>query len=148
MAEDAHRRIAPKRIGAGAAAVIVVAAMILAALSMWTVIPLGWLWVGSQLSEGQDPSGGPYLVVFIGFVSSIVLVSWLLGRLNRVYVRLTGTTSVAPMRPAWLKSMRDERGAPRMPTMLEAVVVTSVILAILAMAGWFLFLAGSPLPSQ
>jgi hypothetical protein len=139
---------APRKIGAGAAAIVVVVAMIVAALSMWTVIPLGWVWVGSQLSEGQDPSGGPYMVVMVGIVTSIVLIAWLLGRLNQLYVRLTGTTSVEPMRPAWLKSMRDTRGAPRMPTVLETVVVTSVILAILAMAGWFLFIAGSPLPNQ
>ena len=148
MAEDGPRRTVPKRVGAGTAAVIVVAAMIAAALSMWTIVPLGWVWVGSQLSEGQDPSGGPYMVVIVGIVCSIVVISWLLGRLNRVYIRLTGTSSVAPIRPAWLKSMRDERAAPNTPTVLETVVVTSVILAILAMTAWFLFLAGSPIPSQ
>jgi hypothetical protein len=55
---------------------------------------------------------------------------------------------VAPIRPAWLKSMRDERPGPRQPTVLETVIVTSVILAIISMAGWFFVIAGSPLPSQ
>jgi hypothetical protein len=136
------------RAGRNAAATLLVAAMIVAALSMWTVIPYSWIWVGSKISKTQDPSGGPYMVVLVGIVTSILVISWLLGRLNRVYVHLTGTNSVGPLRPAWLKSMRDDAAAPRYPTVLETVIVTSVILAVVAMAGWFLFLAGSPLPNQ
>jgi hypothetical protein len=139
---------APRRAGRHLAATILVVAMVVAALSMWTVIPLGWVWIGSRISKTQDPAGGPYMVVLVGIVVSILVISWLLGRLNRLYVHLTGTNTVAPLRPAWLKSMRDDRGMPRQPTVLETVIVTSVILAVVAMAGWFLFLAGSPLPNQ
>lgn len=136
------------RAGRNVGATLIVVGMIVAALSMWTVIPYGWVWVGSKLSDTQEPSGGPYMVVLVGIVSSILIVSWLLGRLNRIYVHLTGTNTVSPIRPAWLKSMRDERDAPRVPTVLETVVVSSVVIAVLAMAGWFFLLAGSPLPNQ
>jgi len=138
----------PRRVGRNAAATVVVVVMIVAALSMWTVIPLSWVWVGSKISETQEPSGGPYMVVLVGIVTSILLISWLLGRLNRIYVHMTGTNTVAPIRPAWLKSMRDERAAVNNPTVLETVIVTSVILAIIAMATWFFVAAGSPLPNQ
>jgi hypothetical protein len=142
------RESTPRRAGRSAAATVLVAAMVVAALSMWTVIPYSWIWIGSQISKTQDPAGGPYMVVLVGIVVSILVISWLLGRLNRLYVHLTGTNTVAPIRPAWLKSMRDDRGMPHQPTVLETVIVTSVILAVVAMAGWFLFLAGSPLPNQ
>jgi len=143
-----HTPNAPRRAGRHVAATFLVLLMIVAALSMWTVIPLGWVWIGSKLSKTQDPAGGPYMVVLVGIVVSILVVSWLLGRLNRAYVHLTGTNTVEPIRANWLKSMRDTAGVPNYPTVLETVIVTSVILAILAITVWFFIAAGSPLPNQ
>jgi hypothetical protein len=139
---------APRRASRNLAALFLVAAMVIAALSMWTAIPLGWVWIGSRISKSQDPAGGPYMVVIVGIVISILLISWLLSGLNRLYVHLTGSRTVEPIRPAWLKSLRDSEGYRPYPTVLETVIVTSVILAILAMTAWFFLAAGSPLPTQ
>ena len=130
------------------AATIVVLAMIVAALSLWTVIPLTWVWIGSRVSHTQSPSGGPYMVVLVGIVTSILLISWLISRLNRLYVRITGSHDVGAIRPRWLRSMRDERERPENPTVLETVIVSSVLLAMIAAALWFFLLAGSPIPNQ
>jgi hypothetical protein len=137
-----------RRAGRNLGALILVVLMILAALSMWTVIPLGWVWVGSQVSSGQAPAGGPYMVVLVGIVVSILLISWLLGRLNRIYMHLTGSNTVEPIRPAWLKSLRDSEAPRGNPTVLETVIVASVVLAIVSMTAWFFIAAGSPLPNQ
>jgi hypothetical protein len=137
----------PRRVSRRLAATILVLAMIVAALSMWTVIPLGWVWIGSRISKSQDPAGGPYMVVLVGIVVSILVISWLLSRLNRLYVHLTGTNTVEPIRSSWLKSMRDT-GRHHYPTVLETVIVASVVLALLSMTAWFFLLAGSPLPNQ
>jgi hypothetical protein len=133
----------------GAAAALVVAMMVVGAFSMWTVIPFGWIWIGSKVSHTQQPSGGPYMIVFAGIVISICTMAWILSRLNRVYVRITGSTKL-PRRylPAWKKSLSDERGSPYGPSVLEAVILASVLLAGLAMAIWFFIAAGSPLPTQ
>ena len=133
----------------GAAAGIVVIVMVLGAVSMWTVIPFGWIWIGSKVSTTQQPSGGPYLVVFAGIVLSICGMAWILSRLNRVYVRITGSSRL-PRRylPAWKKSLSDERSNPYGMSVLEAVILSSVLLAGLAMAVWFFIIAGSPLPNQ
>jgi len=139
---------APRRAGRHLAATFLVLLMIVAALSMWTVIPLGWVWIGSRISKTQDPAGGPYMVVLVGIVISILAVSWLLGRMNRVYVHLTGTNTVAPIRAPWLKSLRDSEAQRPYPTVLETVIVASVILALVAMTAWFFVAAGSPLPNQ
>jgi hypothetical protein len=137
-----------RRAGRNLGATILVVLMIVAALSMWTVIPLGWVWVGSQISNGQAPAGGPYMVVLVGIVVSILLISWLLGRLNRIYMHLTGSNTVEPIRPAWLKSLRDSEAPRGYPTVLETVIVASVVLAIVSMTAWFFLAAGSPLPHQ
>jgi hypothetical protein len=72
-----------------------------------------------------------------------------LARLNRLYVRITGSEKL-PQRylPAWRKSLSDERELPQGMSVLEAVILGSVLLAGVAMAVWFFIAAGSPLPSQ
>ncbi len=143
-ASEMHGRSATK----GLAAAGVFLAMLLAALSLWTAIPLGWIYIGSKIATSQSPSEGPYMVVAIGIVASIAIVAWLIARLNRLYMRITGTNRVGPMRPSWLKSMRDTAPEPGATTVVEAVLIGSVGLAALVFAVWFFVLAGSPLPNQ
>lgn len=130
------------------AASVVFLAMLLAAFSLWTAIPLSWVYIASKLSQTQFPSGGPYAIVALGFVSSVLIVAWLIGRLNSLYIRLTGTNRLAPIRPGWLKSMRDTGPTQGSVTVVEAVLMSSVLLAALALTVWFFLLAGSPIPNQ
>jgi hypothetical protein len=144
MATHSHS-VSPAR---GLVASVVFVAMLLAALSIWTAIPLSWIYIGSKVSDTQFPSGGPYFVVAVGIIVSIVLVAFLIGRLNRLYIQITGTNRLAPMRPAWLKSMRDTAPRSGTTTVVEAVLMSSVLLAALSLTLWFFFLAGSPIPNQ
>lgn len=130
------------------AAGFVFLAMLLAAFSLWTAIPLSWVYIASKLSQTQFPSGGPYAIVAVGFVASVLIVAWLIGRLNSLYIRLTGTNRLAPIRPGWLKSMRDTAPMQGSVTVVEAVLMSSVLLAALALTIWFFLLAGSPIPNQ
>jgi hypothetical protein len=122
--------------------------MLLAAFSLWTVIPFGWIWIGSKLSKTQAPSAGPYMVVFFGIVISIIVVVLLLAWLNRLYEELVGTTEVQVERVMLWRSLSDERRKVRRWSVMEVVLLTSVFVAFVAMGIWFLFVAGSPLPSQ
>lgn len=144
MVSDSHRG-GPAR---GLAASLVFFLMLLAALSLWTAIPLSWIYIASKLSHTQFPSEGPYFIVAAGIVVSILVVSWLIGRLNRLYIGITGTNRLAPMRPTWLKSMRDTAPGPGTTTVVEAVLMGSVLLALLVLTVWFFLLAGSPIPNQ
>lgn len=130
------------------AASLVFVVMLLAALALWTAIPLGWIYLGSKVADTQFPSQGPYAVVAVGILVSIVFDAWLIGRLNDLYVRVTGTNRLAPMRPAWLKSMRDSSAPVGTTTVVEAVMMGSVLLAAAVFVAWFFLLAGSPLPDQ
>lgn len=134
--------------GRAVAATLVFVAMLLAAFSLWTAIPLSWVYIASKVSRTQFPSGGPYAVVAVGIVSSVLIVAWLIGRLNNLYIRITGTNRLAPIRPAWLKSMRDTGGLQSSITVVEAVLMGSVMLAGLALTLWFFLAAGSPIPNQ
>lgn len=131
----------------GLTASLVFVVMLLAALALWTAIPLGWIWIGSKVATSQFPSEGPYAVVAVGIVVTILLDAWLIGRLNSLYVRITGTNRLTPMRPNWLKSMRDT-GTTSSTTVVEAVMMGSVLLAGVVFVAWFFLLAGSPLPNQ
>lgn len=130
------------------AASVIFVAMLLAALSIWTAIPLSWIYIASKLSHTQFPAGGPYMILTVGILASIVLVAWLISRLNRLYMQVTGTNRLAPMRPSWLKSMRDTSPVRGGTTVVEAVLMGSVLLAALALTVWFFLLAGSPIPNQ
>jgi hypothetical protein len=130
------------------AATGIFAVMLVAAFSLWTLIPFGWIWIGSRISTTQAPSAGPYALVFFGIVVSIIAVVLLLTWLNRLYEHLIGSTEIKLERVRLWKSLSDDRLARRRWTVLEAVVLSSVLCAMLAMGAWFLLLAGSPLPSQ
>lgn len=130
------------------AASFVFLAMLVAAFSLWTAIPLSWVYIGSKLSQTQFPSGGPYAIVAVGIVASILIVAWLIGRLNNLYIRITGTNRLEPIRPTWLKSMRDATPVRSSVTVVEAVLMTSVMLAVLAFTVWYVLWAGSPIPNQ
>jgi hypothetical protein len=132
----------------GLAASLVFVAMLLTGLALWTAIPLGWIYIGSKVSQTQFPAEGPYAVVAIGIIVTVVIDAWLIGRLNALYVRVTGTNRLAPMRPNWLRSMRESSDTAGSTTVVEAVLMGSVLLAGLVFVGWFFLLAGSPLPSN
>jgi hypothetical protein len=132
----------------GLAASLIFIAMLIAALALWTAIPVGWIWIGSKASTTQFPAEGPYAIVAVGIIVSIVIDAWLIGRLNALYVQVTGTNRLAPMRPSWLKSMRDTGSGTGTTTVVEAVLMGSVMLAGSVFIAWFFLLAGSPLPNQ
>lgn len=144
MTSNAHTHNATRGVAAG----LVFTAMLLAAFSLWTALPLSWIYIASKVSHTQFPSGGPYAVVIVGFIASVVFVAWLIGRLNGLYVRITGTNRLEPPRPAWLRSMRDTGPVRGSVTVVEAVLMSSVMLAAVALTFWFFFLSGSPIPNQ
>jgi hypothetical protein len=137
-----------RNFGRNAAATAVFFAMLFAAFSLWTLIPLGWVYIASKLAKSQFPSIGPYMIVVVGIIVTVLIDAWIIGRLNDLYVRVTGTNRLVQSRPNWLKSMRDEAPVHNAVTVVEAVMMSSVLLAAVALVIWFFLLAGSPLPNQ
>jgi hypothetical protein len=144
MNSSAHSFNAGKSIAAG----IVFLAMLFAAFALWTVIPLCWVFIASKASHTQFPSIGPYLVVVGGILISVLIDAWIIGRLNALYIRITGTNRLSPGRATWLRSMRDTGSSFASVTVVEAVMMSSVLLAAIALTLWFFFLSGSPIPNN
>ena len=128
-------------------AIVLVLLMAAGSVVMWVGLPLGLIWLASALTDSSQPSMGPYLLILIGLPVGMFVIGKALGSLDRVHGRITGRIDDRPQRAAWLQSMRDERGPRRKRrSVLDTVMIVSVLLALLAGAVWFLAFAGSPLP--
>jgi hypothetical protein len=121
--------------------------MVVGSLVLWIGIPVGWLWLGSQIaSESQQSSLGAYMLVLAGIVVSMIAMGKGLSTLNRVYSRVTGEDSHVRVRMPWHRSMRGEEDHRPPRQILDVVMVVSVAMAGLVLLIWFAFFAGSPLP--
>ena len=92
------------------------------------------------------PGMGPYLLILIGLPVGMVAVGKLLGALDRYHGRITGLDDGKPQQAAWMKSMRGERERRRRRSVLDAVMMISVGVALVLSAVWFFGFAGSSLP--
>lgn len=127
-----------------AVAAAIIALMAFGSVALWIGIPVLWLWIGSKLQESTDPRMGPYLLVLAGIIASMIAVAKLLSRLNALYERLTGRSAHVRVQLPWMKSMRGERTSGRPRTVLDVVMVISVLLALTVFGIWFVFFAGAP----
>jgi uncharacterized membrane protein YcjF (UPF0283 family) len=110
----------------GASAVLTGVIMVGASLALWIGVPAGWLWIGSQIQGSTGSVGTAIAAMLIGAIVSIVVLAWVLGRLNRVHEHL-----------------REARGAQQNgPPLLEVVLVVTAAIALVGFAIWFFVLAG------
>ena len=128
------------------AAVVLVLLMAVGSVVMWIGVPLGLIYVASQLAGSSNPSAGPYVLVLVGLPIGMAVVGKCLGVLDRAHARLTGRFDATRRPPTWMRSMRAERVSTRRAGVLDRVMITSVALAILAFGVWFFGFAGSSLP--
>jgi hypothetical protein len=120
-------------LGLGASAVLVVGMMLVGGLVLWVGIPLGWLWVGSQVQAATDNLGTAIVAMMFGVIVSIAAMVPVLGWLSRKYGEL-----------------RAARGLEDTGTfVLEVVMVTTAGIALVAFGAWFfLFSGASPIPFE
>jgi len=126
------------------ARVAVVALMCLGSVSLWVFNPLLWLWLTSYLESGSlNPSMGPYGLLLVGIILTSVGLARGLVKLNELYGRLTGTTPTMQLIMPWRRSLRGGRSRKRetdgrLPvSVLDVVMVISVVAAIVAFGVWY-----------
>jgi uncharacterized membrane protein YbhN (UPF0104 family) len=118
-----------KEMLAGPASVALVLVMLAGCLLLWVGVPLGWLWIGSQV-QASTSLGTALGVTMLGILASVVVLVSALGRLNRRHAELL-----------------ERRGRPQRSSALEVILVSSAGLAIVGFGVWFFGFAGaSPLP--
>jgi multisubunit Na+/H+ antiporter MnhB subunit len=135
------------RMASRSAALGLVLLMTLASLMLWVGIPLAWLFIGSRLVKSSQPSMGPYMLVAVGIIVSVIVDALVISRLNRRYMEVTGTRGRVRVQLPWLKSMRGERDRGRDMSVLDVILIATVGLAMTAFGIWFFFFAGSSLPT-
>jgi heme/copper-type cytochrome/quinol oxidase subunit 2 len=115
-----------RALNLGASAVLTSVIMVGASLLLWIGVPVGWLWIGSQIQGSTGNVGTAIAVMLVGAVVSIVAIAWVLGTLNRVHERL-----------------REARGAEAHGSpLLEVVLVVTAAIALIGFAIWFFVFAG------
>jgi hypothetical protein len=110
----------------GASAVLTAVIMVGASLLLWIGVPAGWLWIGSQIQGSTGSVGTAIAVMLVGAVTSIVVIAWLLGTVNRAHERLLVARGVEP----------------EGPPLLEVVLVITAAIALVGFAVWFFVFAG------
>jgi hypothetical protein len=115
---------------AGGSGAILVLIMLGGGIVLWVGVPLGWLYVGSQVQGATHSVGTALAVMMLGVVASILLVVWGLLWLNRKHLELREARGI------------DTRGQ----SALEAVMTVSAVIAVVGFSFWFLILQG-PGPS-
>jgi hypothetical protein len=115
----------------GSSALVLVLIMFLGSLVMWIGIPLGWLWVASQVQAATDSLGAALGVGMLGVLVSLALVLPVLTWLSDQH-----------------RALRVARGHEDTGHLvLEVVIVSSAGVAVVAFSAWFLLFSGaSPVP--
>jgi hypothetical protein len=114
----------------GPLSALLVLVMLIGCLFLWVGVPLGWLWIGSQVQSSAS-LGTALMITMVGIVTTILLVVTILSWVNRRHVAL------------------QERRSGHLPpySALEVIFVSSAGLAVVAFGIWFFGFAGaSPLP--
>jgi hypothetical protein len=123
--------------------IAIIALMAVGGLAMWIANPVLWLWITSRLQEGTQPSMGPYVLMLAGIVLTCVAIAKGLAALNRYYARITGSTPTVRVIVPWRRSLRGGRSARRetdgrLPvSVLDVIMVVSVVLAVASFSAWY-----------
>ena len=125
---------------------LLIVAMMLGIAAIFA-LPVALLWVASQMVESTQPTMGPIVFVIVGLGVGVSLIAKGLGKLDRMYAAAGGEVPQR-YRPGWTRSMRGERESNRTWSILDRVMLVSVILCFICMGIWFFFFAGSSLPTQ
>ncbi len=115
----------------GGSGILLALIMLGGGLVLWVGVPVGWLYIGSQVQAATNSVGAALGSMFLGAVASILAIVMVLAWLNRKHIEL-----------------REARGLedPESTTALEAVMTISAVIAVVGFGVWF-FLIEGPGPS-
>jgi hypothetical protein len=133
--------------------VLLLAAMILAMLNVWTGSPLLAMWVGSKVEKNSSGlSMAAVGVVVLTLAGMVLLLVRAIGWLDVRYGQAVGRPPKARQVRPWMRSLAGKYGDPKQEaeplTPLERILVVMVVVVVALFEVWFFFFAGSSLPNQ
>jgi hypothetical protein len=123
-------------------AVALLVLMAVLSLVLWIGVPYAWMRIASLFTPDSQAF---YLLLLVVVPLTMVAVGWVLYRVNRVYVRVSGEAERRE-HASWLESQAADRMSRQPRRAIDVIMACSVCLALLAFVLWFFFVAGSPLP--
>jgi hypothetical protein len=124
--------IRPNRLAEG----FLLLLMAVGSLVLWLGIPLGGIYVASLMT---DSASAHYLLALPTILAGVVALATALSWINVLYLRVSGALYREPDED---EPLRPPRGP------LEALVVSTLVISILAVLAWLLLLAGDQNPPQ
>ncbi|MEA2397946.1 MAG: hypothetical protein QOK25_1502 [Thermoleophilaceae bacterium] len=131
----------PLSQGRRAASLGISLTMFAASLGLWAGVPVGWIWIASQLSGTTAPAAWPYLLIVAGILLTALVGAKLLASLARLHATVSGAQTGGPGPPSWRRSFRDASGGGAGSSGLDRVMVMSVVMAVLVFTVWLFFFA-------
>jgi heme/copper-type cytochrome/quinol oxidase subunit 2 len=121
-----------RALATGGSGLILILIMLGGGIVLWVGVPVGWLYIGSQVQASTGSLGTAMGVMMLGVIVSIAIIVVALAWLNRKH-----------------QDLREARGLEdHGQTALEAVMTVSAGVALVGFGGWFfLFSGSSPLPT-
>lgn len=133
----------------------IVAVTIVAAATIGFGVPLGWLWIGSQVQGGSGATSLDFsvaMLIMFGIIASYVLILYIAGWvMSWADPTLRADRQRGTARLPWMRGMTDTRANVRRAPLvggIERIFVVTTVIVSAAFWIWLLFLAGSPLPNQ
>jgi hypothetical protein len=118
---------------AGSSGLLLLLMMLIGSLVLWVGVPVGWLYVGSQVQASTGSLGAALAVMAVGVIATVVALVWLLGWMSRKHSELRVARGL-------------EDGGH---VALEGIMVVSAGIALVCFLAWFFLLSGSsPIPFQ
>ncbi len=120
-----------------------VCGMVLGSIALWIGNPAFWLWLTSRLQSTQARMG-PYALMLAGIVGTAIACAKGLGALDRRYERIKGT-NVIHLHLPWARGLGGEHEKQLRPvSVLDVVMVLSVVVAVIAFSAWFVIVKPAP----
>ena len=118
---------------------LLVLGMVVCSLMLWVAVPLGTLWIGSQVQAAADSIGPALLVMAAIATLSIGLIVNILGRINSRYLNLRETSKFAARQ---VPSIRGVTKSGKIGA-IEIIMVSTAVAAIIVFMIWFITFGGS-----
>jgi hypothetical protein len=147
LADRVAGGVGVRRIARAAAPKGLVVLMAAGSVAIWTLIPLGGLWLASQLSDSfTELSPAPLLVATAAIPAAMILATKALALLERLHLRATEAEVRARRLPARRPGMTGNDSPPE-TGVLETIMVANAVLAVAGLAIWFFLVSGFSLPA-
>jgi hypothetical protein len=119
---------APDRPRIGPVAILLVLLMAIGSIVMWLVAPIGLIWLAAHTGSAASPTLGPLLIVALALPVTTVVIAIMLRKLDHWFSDITGMThDNRRLAVPWMRGMTEHRGVRRKATILDVVMVISVV---------------------